>query len=416
VGSAEPLTPQDRDELLRLATRLCSNQPEAAALLRQVGFPVAMLPAWGATRPADWWSQIFEDFDNGIVETPYHRLIAELQLRYRANAALTRLAARYPLPTPAAASGGVGSAGAAAAPTCHVIVQAGSERERAAAAASLREVGLDPREVWSTGQAMSYAVGSTDVPMVREALGRTDLGWTVVAPGQPDYLLREFYVDAPDGSRHRVVDAPAQQTLRTVADQVMGRYGTEFPGRPVAVTVGRDGRQDRVNPDYTLHEAGLRDGDEIRVDVAATAGGDRRFPAGGHVFLCHSSQDKDDVRALYKRLRADGLTPWLDEEDLLPGQDWELEIRKAIKDSAAVLVVLSADAVARKGYAQKEIRMALDVADLMPEGSVFVIPARLDECAVPDRLNRWQWIDLFQPDGYSRLTRLLRALTSGSGR
>ena len=33
------------------------------------------------------------------------------------------------------------------------------------------------------------------------------------------------------------------------------------------------------------------------------------------VFLCHSSGDKATVRDLYKRLRTDGIEPWLDEEE-----------------------------------------------------------------------------------------------------
>ena len=49
------------------------------------------------------------------------------------------------------------------------------------------------------------------------------------------------------------------------------------------------------------------------------------------VFLCHSSQDKPKVRGLYKRLQEFGVEPWLDEENLLPGQKWELEIPKAVK-------------------------------------------------------------------------------------
>jgi hypothetical protein len=50
------------------------------------------------------------------------------------------------------------------------------------------------------------------------------------------------------------------------------------------------------------------------------------------VFLCHSSQDKSIVRELYQRLNAEGwIDPWLDEEKLLPGQDWDMEIEKAVE-------------------------------------------------------------------------------------
>lgn len=47
------------------------------------------------------------------------------------------------------------------------------------------------------------------------------------------------------------------------------------------------------------------------------------------VFLCHSSNDKPAVRELYGRLKGEGwIDPWLDEEKLYPGQDWDLEIEK----------------------------------------------------------------------------------------
>ena len=48
------------------------------------------------------------------------------------------------------------------------------------------------------------------------------------------------------------------------------------------------------------------------------------------VFLCHAHADRDTVRGLYTRLTKDGVDAWLDKEKLHPGQDWELEIRKAV--------------------------------------------------------------------------------------
>jgi len=127
------------------------------------------------------------------------------------------------------------------------------------------------------------------------------------------------------------------------------------------------------------------------------------------VFLCHASGDKPAVRELYHRLRAAGFDPWLDEEKLLPGQDWQLEIPQAVRSSDAVIVCLSTRAVTKAGYVQKEIRYALDVADEQPEGAIFLIPLRLEECEVPQRLRRWQWVDFFHGKGYDRLLRALRA-------
>jgi len=64
------------------------------------------------------------------------------------------------------------------------------------------------------------------------------------------------------------------------------------------------------------------------------------------VFLCHimpvgyARADRDpvpqgdDMRGLPAgaRLTKDGVDAWLDKEKLLPGQDWELETRKAVRE------------------------------------------------------------------------------------
>jgi hypothetical protein len=72
-------------------------------------------------------------------------------------------------------------------------------------------------------------------------------------------------------------------------------------------------------------------------------------------------------------------------------------------------VCLSRASINRKGYVQREIKYALDVADEQPEGTIFLIPAKLEECEVPDRLRRLQWVELFEPQGYELLLRALQA-------
>jgi hypothetical protein len=130
--------------------------------------------------------------------------------------------------------------------------------------------------------------------------------------------------------------------------------------------------------------------------------------ARGRVFLAHGKEDKAVVRDLYQKLRFDDFNPWLDEEDLLGGQDWELEIKKAIRGSNAVLICLSSSSTTRKGFLHKEIKLALDVAEEQPEGVIFVIPVQLEDCEVPERLKKYQWVKLYQEGGYEKLLRALR--------
>jgi two-component system cell cycle response regulator DivK len=132
------------------------------------------------------------------------------------------------------------------------------------------------------------------------------------------------------------------------------------------------------------------------------------LPRRVRVFLCHASPDKSRVRELYERLKTDAFDPWLDEENLLPGQNWQDEIAKAVRTADVVAVCLSAAATTKTGFVQREIKLALDAAEERPEGKIFLVPVRLEECEVPERLRRWQWVNLYDPAGYAKLAAALR--------
>lgn len=129
------------------------------------------------------------------------------------------------------------------------------------------------------------------------------------------------------------------------------------------------------------------------------------------VFLCHSSNDKPTVRELYRQLSAEGwLDVWLDEEKLYPGQDWNLEIEKAVEAADAILVCLSNNSITKEGYVQRELRIVLDYADYKPEGTLYLIPIRLEDCEPPRRLRPWQYADYFEKDRDRAYQRLLVSL------
>jgi hypothetical protein len=64
---------------------------------------------------------------------------------------------------------------------------------------------------------------------------------------------------------------------------------------------------------------------------------------------------------------------------------------------------LSEHSVSKEGDVQRELREALDVAQNMPEGSVFIIPLRIEPCSPPRRMANLQWINLFEDGGYQKL-------------
>jgi TIR domain len=128
------------------------------------------------------------------------------------------------------------------------------------------------------------------------------------------------------------------------------------------------------------------------------------------IFLCHASEDKAAVEAIYDRLKALGYKPWLDKKDLLPGQLWEEEIPKAIRASDFILIFLSKTSILKRSYVQTEFKLTLDAWMRIPQGMIHTIPVRLDDSDIPDQFNKFHWCNLFEADGFENL---MRALQSG---
>jgi hypothetical protein len=149
----------------------------------------------------------------------------------------------------------------------------------------------------------------------------------------------------------------------------------------------------------------------VQRPVEASSGPFRALRA----FLCHGTEDKTAVRALYALLKKGGFQPWLDEKDIGPGEDWKRAISQAVREADVVLVCLSRTSTAKIGFVNTEIRYALDRADQMPEGVVYIIPLRLDDCILPDRLSQWQAVDTWSLDYPDVLLEALRKRSSQLG-
>jgi hypothetical protein len=121
------------------------------------------------------------------------------------------------------------------------------------------------------------------------------------------------------------------------------------------------------------------------------------------IFLLYARSDEKAVRRLYNRLNKAGASVWMDRKKLLPGQDWQSEIRQAIYSSDFVIVCLSKQFNKQGGYRHEELRIALEKASGLPDNLLLIIPVRLEECDMPEPLHRWQRVDLFEADGYKKL-------------
>jgi hypothetical protein len=131
-----------------------------------------------------------------------------------------------------------------------------------------------------------------------------------------------------------------------------------------------------------------------------------------NVFLCHASEDKDTVTSVHAQLLAFGFQPWLDKVDLVPGHDWQCEIRKAIRASNFVIVFLSTNSVSKRGYVQKEFKLALDALDECPEGAIYLIPVKIDECEVPQKFAHLHYVSLREPGALEKIAKAIRRHSS----
>ncbi len=65
----------------------------------------------------------------------------------------------------------------------------------------------------------------------------------------------------------------------------------------------------------------------------------------GVIFLCHAREDLGAVKQLHERLKTSGFSPWLDETNILPGQNRNNEIKKIIKKAGFALICVSEKSV-----------------------------------------------------------------------
>ena len=137
---------------------------------------------------------------------------------------------------------------------------------------------------------------------------------------------------------------------------------------------------------------------------------------GNTVFISYAREDVDAAKRLQKDLKDAGLNPWLDKEELLPGQIWENQIEDAISKSRYFIPLFSKTSVDKIGYVQSEFKFALDVLKRYPPNKIFYIPVRLDDCKIHYKeLKPIHRADLFPVDDIvwkEGVNQILRATTS----
>ncbi len=122
------------------------------------------------------------------------------------------------------------------------------------------------------------------------------------------------------------------------------------------------------------------------------------------VFICHNSQEKDEVRNMNVRLKKRGIITWFDEEQLPPGRPWQELLEANIEQvkTAAVFVGSS-------GFGPwQDIEVRAFLTEFVRR-KCPIIPVILPSCnsvpALPLFLRQLTWVDFrkMTPDPFSQL-------------
>jgi WD40 repeat protein/RNase P subunit RPR2 len=108
------------------------------------------------------------------------------------------------------------------------------------------------------------------------------------------------------------------------------------------------------------------------------------------VFLSHNAKDKPKVRRLAERLKAAGVRVWLDEWVIQAGDIIALKVDEGLEQSRVLLLCISPAALA-SGWVALERSTAVH-RDPANAGRRF-IPLLLGDCALPDTLRRYKYVD-----------------------
>ncbi|MCP4108422.1 MAG: DUF1566 domain-containing protein [Desulfobacteraceae bacterium] len=126
------------------------------------------------------------------------------------------------------------------------------------------------------------------------------------------------------------------------------------------------------------------------------------------IFISYAREDIETARKLYHDLKKAGVNPWLDKEELIPGQNWKLTVTREIKECRYFIALMSSHSVTKQGFVQTELKKAMDILEQFPDEDIFIIPIRVDECDIPPKLADIHYEDIFH--SYEEcLKKILRA-------
>ncbi len=105
------------------------------------------------------------------------------------------------------------------------------------------------------------------------------------------------------------------------------------------------------------------------------------------IFISYATPDRERVLPFFDHLKSRGFNAWMDVRCLKAGQNWDFEIKRALNKASLILIFISNNSYDRRGYVQRELRLALDKLNEKLIDDIYVIPILLDDdVSIPDQI------------------------------
>lgn len=104
------------------------------------------------------------------------------------------------------------------------------------------------------------------------------------------------------------------------------------------------------------------------------------------VFISYASSDKDLVLPYFDSLKHPSYELWMDCKKLVGGQDWDFEIKKSFDKAQIIILFISKNSISKRGYVQRELKLALKNLEEKLRDDIYIIPVLLDDTPIPAEL------------------------------
>jgi WD40 repeat protein len=124
-------------------------------------------------------------------------------------------------------------------------------------------------------------------------------------------------------------------------------------------------------------------------------------------FISYSRKDKEFALKFARELKSAGYLVWLDQLDIPTGARWDDAVERALRECEIFLIILTTASISSENV-KDEIGYAIDHGKR-------IVPVLLEECEIPLRLRRFQYVDFREMEfgeGIKRAGQLLENFLS----